>query len=130
MSPSNTFPLTTGIWTGVLCAGLAAAAWGMGLNHAVVQGIGIGGVAALAVLITIAWQARRLAILPPDKVNSAVYVWSLIRYPIYGISLYQAYTLDPAKGHGVLGALAGLMSLQAVVLIRGVACAIRSRKEP
>jgi hypothetical protein len=112
-----------------LALSAAVAAHFAGLPDAFARGIAIGGIGAAICCGTLILQVRQFARMP-QKAISVITGWSLVRYLIYGIALYRGYTLDGTKGLGILGVVAGLFVMYAVIVVQAIVASRRAIKQP
>lgn len=96
---------------------LAAGAWLIDLQAA--QGVLLGGIAGALGFWIMAIRLEKLTTMKPSKVKFAALTWSAYRYLLYGLVLYKAFTLDRETYHGLLGALAGIMTIRFVLVAIG-----------
>ncbi len=98
---------------------LVAAAIGFKFEREVGLGIAMGGIAGVLGFWLLASRMEKVAIVSPDKVKSCFQKWSLIKFAIYGATLWRAYSFDPERGYCMLGAVAGLFVVRVVMAFMG-----------
>ena len=113
------FRLQAILAAGALAVVLAAAAytWSPVASRGVLLGAG----AAIIGFWIIAVRLEKLFQHKPENVKFHVLTWTSLRFLLYGIALYRAYTLDPLRYHGLIGALAGILALRFVLMFFGFA---------
>lgn len=117
LAPFRRFRLTA-VRIALALTALGAAATFL-LSRAAAQGVLMGGIAGVLGFWIIAVRLEKLAKLGGEKVNFAVLTWTTLRFALYGVVLYRAFTLDRETMHGLLGAAGGLFIIRFVLMFMG-----------
>ncbi|GMU93920.1 MAG: hypothetical protein AMXMBFR4_29780 [Candidatus Hydrogenedentota bacterium] len=114
-------PFTMGTLVGTVAVTSVAAAVVWPLSSLVAKGIVLGGVAGGAGFGLLAYNARKLATLPKDRVPFDIYRWALVRMGMYALALAWAHTLDRSGHRALIGAAFGLLIARSVMVVVGLA---------
>ncbi len=84
------------------------------------QGVLLGGLAGIIGFWIMAVRLEKLAMIGEGKVKFSVLTWTYLRFALYGVVLFRAYTLDRESYHGLLGAVAGVLIIRFVIVFLGL----------
>ena len=96
------------------------AAAGFFYDPVTAQGVLLGGLGGIIGFWIMAVRLEKLAMIGKGKVKFAVLTWTYLRFALYGVVLFRAYTLDRESYHGLLGAVAGLFIIRFVMVFLGL----------
>jgi len=99
------------------------------ISRPAAQGLLMGGIGGVLTFWIMAVRIEKLAQLPPNKLKSKSFVWTLVRCAVYGVILWQAYLLDTETMRGFIAAAAGIFIIRLVVVFIGIT-GLDMRKEP
>lgn len=92
----------------------------MFFDKAAAQGVLLGGLAGILGFWVMAVRLEKLVKAPGQKMKFVILRWSALRLAFYGLVLAEAYTLDPASMHGLIGAVAGILAIRFVQVFLGL----------
>lgn len=98
---------------------VALAAYGFS-GMVAAQGVLLGGLAGSLSFWVMAVRLEKAVTIPRQKVKLAPFGWTAFRLGLYGIVLAKAYTLDPESMHGLMGAVAGILTIHAAQVFLGL----------
>lgn len=119
LKPYRKFRITAVRMALFVTAGMAAAAYVL-FNAVTAQGVLLGGIAGTLGFWLMAVRLEKLANMAPGKVHFAALTGTFLRFLLYGVTLYRAFTLDREEMHGLLGAVAGIFVIRFVTVFMGV----------
>jgi len=90
------------------------------ISRIATQGVLLGGFAAILGFWIIAVRLEKLTVVNPQKVRFAALTMSTLRYLLYGVVLYKAFTLDQETYHGLLGAVIGVFGVRYTLVFVGI----------